>query len=136
MGIQSFKLSSITTFKSLDQLKDAARHSQVTYDNKANAVIVPVLVNKQTREFNFATFHIRMIKNTSINREKNLTFLRINLHNPQNVATSKEIQMPALLGPKAICLKELTLKSENGANLTMVHNKVREALRIIKQRST
>ena len=75
-----------------------------------------------------------MIKNTSINREKNLTYLRINFHNPQNAAASKDVIMPPMIGRKAVYIKELTLKSDNGKNLEHVNQKVKEAIRLLKQK--
>ena len=74
-----------------------------------------------------------MIKNTSINTEKNITYLRVNLHNPQNSAASHDVIIPPMIGKNAIYIKELTLKSENnGKNLQSVHAAVRESLRIMK----
>ena len=99
-------------------------------------MVIPILINKEKNEFNYAAFHLRMIKNTSITKEKNLTFLRINFHNPQNAAASKDVVMPALLGHNALVIKELTLKSENGKSLTQVNIKVKEAIRLMKQKDT
>ena len=76
-----------------------------------------------------------MIKNTSINTEKNITYLRVNLHNPQNSAASQDVIIPPMVGKKAIYIKELTLKSEgNGKNLQSVHAAIRDSLRIMKQK--
>ena len=66
LGIQSFRLNSVTAYKDLASMKNSARPAQISYDSKANSVIVPMLINKKTQEFNYAVFHIRMIKNTSI----------------------------------------------------------------------
>ena len=70
-----------------------------------------MLVDAKKQEFNFAVFHLRMVKNTSINRDKNLTFLRINFHNPVNTAVAKDVVLPPLYGRNAIYIKELTVKS-------------------------
>ena len=75
---------------------------------------------------------MRMIKNTSINRERNLTFLRINFHNPQNAAASKDVVMPPMLQRNSIYIKELTVKSDNAKNLNDVKGKIMEAIRLTK----
>ena len=82
LGIQSFKLNQVTAYKNYDAFKALASQQQVIFDGKANAIIVPILIDKQKGYINYATFHLRMIKNTSITKEKNLTYLRINFHNP------------------------------------------------------
>jgi nucleosome binding factor SPN SPT16 subunit len=63
-----------------------------------------------------------MIKNSSITLEKQITFLRINFHNPSSMAASKDVQIPLLVDQGMLFIKELTLKSENGKNLNVVHN--------------
>ena len=59
-----------------------ANPNQVVFDQVANSLIVPILIDKANMIYNYCPFHLRMIKNTSINTEKNTTYLRVNLHNP------------------------------------------------------
>jgi len=91
-----------------------------------------MLIDKQKMEFNYAVFHMRMIKNTSITRERNLTYLRINFHNPQNAAASKDVVMPPMLARNSIYIKELTIKSDYAKNLNDINLKMKEAIRLMK----
>lgn len=82
LGIKSFALNSVTAYKKREDMTKSASFTQVVFDHKANALIVPILTDKAKMVYNYCPFHLRMIKNTSINAEKNITYLRINLHNP------------------------------------------------------
>lgn len=73
-----------------------------------------------------------MIRNSSVTVEKNITFLRINFHNPSSMAASKDVQIPMLHEKGMLFIKELTLKSENGKNLNQVHSQIKEALKLLK----
>ena len=82
LGIRSFNLTSVTAYRKREDMLKKAGINNLVFDSNANALICPILIDKAKMIYNYAAFHLRIIKNTSITQEKNLTYLRINLHNP------------------------------------------------------
>lgn len=82
-------------------------------DTKHNALIVPMRFGDRMIG---VPFHLKTIKNCSLNSDKNTTFLRINFHNP-GTGNAKEILIPNLKDAKSLFVREMTFKAANGMNL-------------------
>jgi len=134
LSYKQFNLRSVKAYKDPEDIRQKANKNGLVFDHSANAIIVPVC--HPDGSVDYAPFHVRMIKNSSVTVDKSVTYLRINFHNPTSMAASKDVQVPLLTERSMLFIKELTMKSENGKNLHVVHNQIKEALKLIKQKDS
>ena len=66
LGIKSFNLNSVIAYKKKEDMLRKASMNNAVFDQSANALIVPILIDKAKMIYNYCSFHLRVIKNTSI----------------------------------------------------------------------
>ena len=127
LGLRTFDLASVVAYKDASQMKGL--DNLLFFDKNANVLICPIRFSE--RDSYLVPFHVRMIKNCSMQNERNVHTLRVNFHNPNQV--TKDVVLPKTENDQ-LFIKELTYKSSDGGkNLNSICGDIREALRIIKQ---
>lgn len=105
------------------------KRDQAFFDVAKSVLLVPYELDGERYAI---PFHLYMIKNASMNLEKNVAYLRVNFHTP--LQFGKDIIVPNYESKQdALFIKEITIKSETGGhNLKDVNLQIREALRLLK----
>lgn len=120
-------MGEIKSYRNMKELPSNIEKGKINLDEKRDTLLLPI------GRSSFATIHLLLVKNISLTGDGVTSYLRINLHVPGALNINQNMTFPLLKGPDGAYLRELTFKSYDTKQLSIIHKKIKDHLKKMKQ---